>query len=139
MEPFDTEEAYAIIARELGAPVSALFAEISPAPVAAASLGQVCLYYSVFTTAFTTTLSLLLCFYYSVFTTLSLLLWAQADNIAVLAKGFPIRVPSSYVPIIRSLTILEGTTTSLSLLLSLLLCIYYYDITHITYITHMYV
>jgi predicted unusual protein kinase regulating ubiquinone biosynthesis (AarF/ABC1/UbiB family) len=38
---FDNTEAMAIIERELGAPVSRLFAEIEPEPVAAASLGQV--------------------------------------------------------------------------------------------------
>jgi hypothetical protein len=41
VEPFDTNYAHELIARELGAPVKALFDSFSPAPVAAASLGQV--------------------------------------------------------------------------------------------------
>ncbi|KAH6778226.1 Protein kinase superfamily protein [Perilla frutescens var. hirtella] len=39
--PFSTEVAFDIIERELGLPIDALFSEISPEPVAAASLGQV--------------------------------------------------------------------------------------------------
>jgi predicted unusual protein kinase regulating ubiquinone biosynthesis (AarF/ABC1/UbiB family) len=39
--PFPTSEAFAIIERELGRPVRELFAEITPEPIAAASLGQV--------------------------------------------------------------------------------------------------
>ena len=39
--PFPHEEAMAIIERELGASVSALYAKIDPQPIAAASLGQV--------------------------------------------------------------------------------------------------
>jgi predicted unusual protein kinase regulating ubiquinone biosynthesis (AarF/ABC1/UbiB family) len=39
--PFPCAEAMAIIERELGAPVSELYAEMDPQPVAAASLGQV--------------------------------------------------------------------------------------------------
>jgi predicted unusual protein kinase regulating ubiquinone biosynthesis (AarF/ABC1/UbiB family) len=38
---FPNEQAFAIIERELGQPINALFAEIEPEPVAAASLGQV--------------------------------------------------------------------------------------------------
>ena len=44
VEPFDTNYAHELIARELGAPVTALFDSISPAPVAAASLGQAYIY-----------------------------------------------------------------------------------------------
>ncbi|XP_057775811.1 uncharacterized aarF domain-containing protein kinase At1g71810, chloroplastic isoform X3 [Salvia miltiorrhiza] len=39
--PFSTAVAFDIIERELGLPIEALFSEISPEPVAAASLGQV--------------------------------------------------------------------------------------------------
>lgn len=39
--PFSTAVAFDIIERELGLPLDALFSEISPEPVAAASLGQV--------------------------------------------------------------------------------------------------
>ncbi|KAK4434149.1 putative aarF domain-containing protein kinase, chloroplastic [Sesamum alatum] len=39
--PFSTEVAFDIIEQELGLPIDELFAEISPEPVAAASLGQV--------------------------------------------------------------------------------------------------
>ena len=38
--PFPTPEAMAVIAEDLGAPVLTTFSELSPAPVAAASLGQ---------------------------------------------------------------------------------------------------
>ena len=38
---FSSDEAYAILSAELGRPVSAVFEELSPDPVAAASLGQV--------------------------------------------------------------------------------------------------
>jgi len=41
LPPFPNEQAWAIIERELGRPVSEAFREISPQPVAAASLGQV--------------------------------------------------------------------------------------------------
>ncbi|GER35960.1 protein kinase superfamily protein [Striga asiatica] len=41
--PFSTEVAFDIIEQELGLPIAALFSEISPEPVAAASLGQACL------------------------------------------------------------------------------------------------
>lgn len=41
--PFSTAVAFDIIERELGLPIDVLFSEISPEPVAAASLGQVCL------------------------------------------------------------------------------------------------
>jgi predicted unusual protein kinase regulating ubiquinone biosynthesis (AarF/ABC1/UbiB family) len=41
LPPFSTEYAYTIIERELDRPLSDLFREISPVPVAAASLGQV--------------------------------------------------------------------------------------------------
>ncbi|KAK2997505.1 hypothetical protein RJ639_047807, partial [Escallonia herrerae] len=39
--PFSTEEAFNTIEKELGLPIEELFSEISPYPVAAASLGQV--------------------------------------------------------------------------------------------------
>ena len=39
--PFSTREAISIIEEELGVPVSEVFSEMSPSPVAAASLGQV--------------------------------------------------------------------------------------------------
>ncbi|KAK2980507.1 hypothetical protein RJ640_022509 [Escallonia rubra] len=39
--PFSTEEAFNTIEKELGLPIEELFSEISPDPVAAASLGQV--------------------------------------------------------------------------------------------------
>ena len=39
--PFSTTEAIRIIEEELGVPVTEVFSEISPTPVAAASLGQV--------------------------------------------------------------------------------------------------
>ncbi|KAJ3705693.1 hypothetical protein LUZ61_009398 [Rhynchospora tenuis] len=39
--PFSTEEAFRIIEKELGMPVDMLFSEITPEPIAAASLGQV--------------------------------------------------------------------------------------------------
>lgn len=39
--PFSTEEAFRIIEKELGMPVDMLFSEITPKPIAAASLGQV--------------------------------------------------------------------------------------------------
>lgn len=39
--PFSTEEAFRIIEKELGMPVDVLFSEITPKPIAAASLGQV--------------------------------------------------------------------------------------------------
>ncbi|CAA0842041.1 Uncharacterized aarF domain-containing protein kinase - chloroplastic [Striga hermonthica] len=41
ISPFSTEVAFDIIEQELGLPIAALFSEISPEPVAAASLGQV--------------------------------------------------------------------------------------------------
>jgi aarF domain-containing kinase len=40
--PFSTESAFNIIEKELGLPLDMIFSEISPEPVAAASLGQVC-------------------------------------------------------------------------------------------------
>lgn len=43
--PFSTEVAFNIIETELGLPLDMIFSEISPEPVAAASLGQVCLFY----------------------------------------------------------------------------------------------
>lgn len=39
--PFSTEVAFSMIEDELGLPIDELFSEISPEPVAAASLGQV--------------------------------------------------------------------------------------------------
>ena len=39
--PFSTEAAFNIIEKELGLPLDMIFSEISPEPVAAASLGQV--------------------------------------------------------------------------------------------------
>jgi len=39
--PFSTELALEIIEQELGVPMEQLFTEISPQPIAAASLGQV--------------------------------------------------------------------------------------------------
>ena len=39
--PFSTEEAFAVLEEELGAPPSSIFSSISPSPAAAASLGQV--------------------------------------------------------------------------------------------------
>ena len=39
--PFPTEDAFELLEAELGRPVRSLFSSISPAPVAAASLGQV--------------------------------------------------------------------------------------------------
>lgn len=39
--PFSTEVAFNMIEDELGLPIDELFSEISPEPVAAASLGQV--------------------------------------------------------------------------------------------------
>jgi aarF domain-containing kinase len=39
--PFSTELAFNIIEKELGMPLDMIFSEISPEPVAAASLGQV--------------------------------------------------------------------------------------------------
>lgn len=41
LPPFDTERAFDIIERELGMPLGDAYREISPAPIAAASLGQV--------------------------------------------------------------------------------------------------
>lgn len=41
LPPFDSALAYRIISSELGGPISELFSELSPKPVAAASLGQV--------------------------------------------------------------------------------------------------
>ena len=41
LPPFSTELAFAIVESDLGAPLEDLFAEISPRPIAAASLGQV--------------------------------------------------------------------------------------------------
>lgn len=40
--PFSTEIAFNMIEKELGLPIDILFSEITPEPVAAASLGQVC-------------------------------------------------------------------------------------------------
>lgn len=40
--PFSTEVAFNIIEKELAMPLDMIFSEISPEPVAAASLGQVC-------------------------------------------------------------------------------------------------
>jgi hypothetical protein len=42
--PFSDEEAFAIIQDQLGRPLEAVFSSISEQPVAAASLGQVCMY-----------------------------------------------------------------------------------------------
>lgn len=39
--PFSTEVAFGMIEEELGLPIDMLFSEISPEPIAAASLGQV--------------------------------------------------------------------------------------------------
>ena len=39
--PFSTEVAFNTIEQELGLPIDELFSEVSPEPVAAASLGQV--------------------------------------------------------------------------------------------------
>lgn len=39
--PFSSEVAFSMIEEELGVPIDMLFSEISPEPVAAASLGQV--------------------------------------------------------------------------------------------------
>ena len=39
--PFPDEDAYALICAEMGAPVQTIFSELSPSPIAAASLGQV--------------------------------------------------------------------------------------------------
>ena len=41
IEPFSTAEARALVERDLGAPISELFSEFSPEPIAAASLAQV--------------------------------------------------------------------------------------------------
>ncbi|KAI9073311.1 hypothetical protein K1719_044719 [Acacia pycnantha] len=41
ISPFSTEVAFSMIEQELGLPIDELFSEISPTPVAAASLGQV--------------------------------------------------------------------------------------------------
>lgn len=41
--PFSTEDAITMIEEELGLPLDELFTEISQEPVAAASLGQVCI------------------------------------------------------------------------------------------------
>ncbi|MGF1480971.1 MAG: ABC1 kinase family protein [Cyanophyceae cyanobacterium] len=41
LPPFETKLAFAIVESELGQPLSELYREISPAPIAAASLGQV--------------------------------------------------------------------------------------------------
>lgn len=41
MPPFPDEEAFAIMERELGQPIEAVFSSISERPVAGASLGQV--------------------------------------------------------------------------------------------------
>ena len=38
--PFPDEDAYAVISAELGVPASAVFSELTPSPIAAASLGQ---------------------------------------------------------------------------------------------------
>lgn len=40
--PFSSEVAFEMIEKELGMPIDVMFSEISPEPVAAASLGQVC-------------------------------------------------------------------------------------------------
>jgi predicted unusual protein kinase regulating ubiquinone biosynthesis (AarF/ABC1/UbiB family) len=40
--PFSDEEAFSIIQAQLGRPLEAVFSSISEQPVAAASLGQVC-------------------------------------------------------------------------------------------------
>lgn len=39
--PFSTKVAFDMIEKELGIPIDMLFSEISPEPIAAASLGQV--------------------------------------------------------------------------------------------------
>jgi len=39
---FDSRDAIAIVERDLGAPVSTIYEEFDPEPIAAASLGQVC-------------------------------------------------------------------------------------------------
>ena len=41
VEPFDTQEAYAVIERELGRPIGDIFARIDDRPMAAGSIGQV--------------------------------------------------------------------------------------------------
>ena len=41
LEPFPSDVAYRLIEAELGAPVGAMFSQLSAEPVAAASLGQV--------------------------------------------------------------------------------------------------
>ncbi len=42
--PFDSDAAQAIVERELGGKVGDVFEEFNPTPIAAASLGQVCLW-----------------------------------------------------------------------------------------------
>lgn len=44
ISPFSTEVAFNMIEQELGLPIEEVFSEISPEPVAAASLGQVFIY-----------------------------------------------------------------------------------------------
>jgi len=44
ISPFSTKVAFNTIEQELGLPIDELFSEISPEPIAAASLGQVCIW-----------------------------------------------------------------------------------------------
>lgn len=44
ISPFSTEVAFNTIEQELGLPIDDIFSEISPEPIAAASLGQVCIW-----------------------------------------------------------------------------------------------
>lgn len=48
ISPFSTEVAIKTIENELALPIDELFSEISPEPVAAASLGQVLFVYALF-------------------------------------------------------------------------------------------
>lgn len=41
IEPFNSEQAFAMVEKELGAPLDELFSEFSAQPIAAASLAQV--------------------------------------------------------------------------------------------------
>ena len=51
LDSFPTAIAQTLIERELGCPVGSVFSELSAEPVAAASLGQVCLVLSYASTA----------------------------------------------------------------------------------------